>query len=309
VDAGSLQYVPVRIGSLYEIVGSALLLSEDDRRDKGEGSVLQSALRCTVMGVDIDCVTEHEVSDRVIERLETGGGGRIVTPNVDILRQVVRQPQLRELIESAEIVVADGAPILWASRLQGTPLPERVPGSDLIWSLSAAARDAGRSIFLLGGPPGAAEAAADRLRSAYEGLVVAGCYSPPLGFEHSESNLRALRAALDAAEPDITFCGFGFPKQEQLMSDLARTHPRTWFVAVGAGIAFAAGTAHRAPEWMQRSGLEWLHRLIREPRRLFRRYVVHGLPFAVRLAGRAIRDRRTRRNGWAQGVSHRARTR
>jgi N-acetylglucosaminyldiphosphoundecaprenol N-acetyl-beta-D-mannosaminyltransferase len=246
------------------------------------------------MGVGIDCVTEHEVSDRVIESLETGSGGRIVTPNVDILRQVVRQPRLRDLIESAEIVVADGAPILWASRLQGTPLPERVPGSGLIWSLSAAARDAGRSIFLLGGPPGAAEAAADRLRSAYEGLVVAGCYCPPLGFERSESSSRALRAALDAAEPDITFCGFGFPKQEHLMSDLARTHPRTWFVAVGAGIAFAAGTAHRAPEWMQRSGLEWLHRLIQEPRRLFRRYLVRGVPFVAQLAVGAIRDRRTR---------------
>ncbi len=76
----------------------------------------------------------------MIEGLETGSGGRIVTPNIDILRQIVRQPQLRELIESAEIVVADGAPILWASRLQGTPLPERVPGAGLIWSLSAAAR-------------------------------------------------------------------------------------------------------------------------------------------------------------------------
>jgi N-acetylglucosaminyldiphosphoundecaprenol N-acetyl-beta-D-mannosaminyltransferase len=246
--------------------------------------------RSEVMGIGIDRVRECDVVARVLDGLEQGRGGRIVTPNVDILRQATRDRELRELLAAAELVVADGAPVVWASHLQGTPLPERVAGATMMVSLCAAAADARRSVFLLGGTPGTGEVAAERLRDRHPGLEC-DWHCPPYGFERSEQALAEVEDALDRSRPDIVFCGFGFPKQERLMQRLAPRFPGVWFCGVGASIGFVAGEFRRAPEWVQRSGFEWLYRLGQEPRRLFSRYVVHDMPFALRLFGDALRRR------------------
>jgi N-acetylglucosaminyldiphosphoundecaprenol N-acetyl-beta-D-mannosaminyltransferase len=162
-----------------------------------------------------------------------------------------------------------------------------VAGSSLIWTLSEGARDAGASVFLLGGNPGVAERAADRLVERFPGLRVVGSLCPPFGFERSEAELQRIETALREAGSDVVFVALGFPKQEHLIARLKPALPDTWFVSCGITLSFVAGDVRRAPAWVQRLGLEWLHRLTQEPRRLFRRYVLLGMPFLVRLVGAA----------------------
>ncbi|MGB9377713.1 MAG: WecB/TagA/CpsF family glycosyltransferase [Mycobacteriales bacterium] len=253
--------------------------------------------RVRLRGVGFDSLTEDEVSEHVVTSAAAGVGGTVVTPNIDILRLASRDDDLRRLVDGSSLVVADGVPLLWAARLAGEALAGQVAGSSLIFSLSQAAARRGVSIFLLGGAPGVAEKAGAALQVKYPGLRVAGVNCPPLGFESDPALIDAVRAAVTAAGPGIVFCGLGFPKQERLAAALAPAVPGTWFIGCGAAITFAAGQIPRAPRWMQRSGLEWVHRLSREPRRLFRRYIVDDLPFAVLLLARSWRSGRARRTG------------
>jgi N-acetylglucosaminyldiphosphoundecaprenol N-acetyl-beta-D-mannosaminyltransferase len=245
-------------------------------------------------GVRMLALRERECADLVLSRASAGRGGKLVTPNVDILRQCVSDPELRALVEGFDVVVADGMPLIWASRLQGTPLPERVAGSNLIHLLAAGAAERGLSLFMLGGEPGTAEAAANVLVARHPSLRIAGCYCPPFGFERDPRALEAIESALVAAKPDIVFVAMGFPKSERLAARLSPLLPRAWWAGVGISFSFLSGEVRRAPLWMQRSGLEWLHRLIQEPKRLGRRYLVHGIPFALRLLGGAALARHRR---------------
>lgn len=245
--------------------------------------------RIVLDGVALDAVTEDEVVEAVRTALDGGEGGRIITPNVDILRQARTDPAVRAYLAEATFVVADGAPLVWASKLAGTPLPERVAGSDLIWSLSAGLARDGRSIFVLGGEPAdpgfvdGAGRAAFALSTAYPGLRVAGWRSPEYGFERYPHTLASVCRDVIEAKPDLVYVGIGFPKQEWLISLLRPELPFSWFIGCGAAVNFVAGDQDRAPGWMQRSGLEWAHRLGREPRRLARRYLRHDAPYALRL--------------------------
>lgn len=245
-----------------------------------------SAERVLVDGVPVDPLTEGQVVAHVVAALEEGRGGSIVTPNVDIHRRLRRQDH-RDVLDGADLVVPDGMPLIWASRLAGRPLPERVTGASLLLSLSRAAAAHGRSIFLLGAAPGVAATAAARLTEQMPGLAVAGWASPPWGFEESAEEMHALTETLLEAEPDLVFVALGFPRQERLMIRLREVMPATWFLGCGASIDFVAGRSVRAPRVVQALGMEWAFRLAQEPRRLFRRYVVDGIPHAVAMLGRA----------------------
>lgn len=247
--------------------------------------------RVQVGPLAIDPLTEEQVVDRVRAALLEGRGGWIATPNVDHLRRASRDERLAELIGSASICVADGAPVVWTSRLAGRPLPARVTGADLLWSLSAAAAEDGRTIYLLGGDPGVPERAAEVLQAAYPALKVVGTCSPAFGFEKDPEALRRCEEALAAASPDLVFVGLGFPKQERIIAAFSRSLPATWSLGCGAALPFAAGELQRAPGWLGPLGLEWVFRLVHEPRRLFRRYVREDVPFALRLLAWAIRTR------------------
>jgi N-acetylglucosaminyldiphosphoundecaprenol N-acetyl-beta-D-mannosaminyltransferase len=236
-----------------------------------------------VAGLDFDALYEEQVVARIVGDLEDGRGGWVVTPNIDICLQVRHDPATRDLVKGATLVVADGMPLVWASRLRGDPLPERVAGASLIFTLSAAAAASGKSVYLLGGEPGVPGRAAAGLVRQYRSLLVAGTCAPPFGFDRRPGEIEAIAAKLAQAKPDIVFVGLGFPKQEHLIAALAPGLPAAWFIGCGAAIPFAAGMLPRAPHWMQLLGLEWIYRLISEPRRLFRRYLVDDLPFALRL--------------------------
>lgn len=239
--------------------------------------------RVPLAGMELDRVTEAEVVASVLKALDQQQGGWVATPNVDICRAAHHDPQLAAVMAAASLSVPDGMPLIWATRLRGDKLPERITGASLIFSLSEAAAASGRSVYYLGGLPGVPDAAAARLGARYPGLKVAGTDSPPFGFDKTTEGVAAVRARLEASAPDIVFVGLGFPKQEKLITALAPALPRTWFVACGAAIPFAAQALSRAPVWMQHSGLEWAFRLLSEPRRLARRYLIDDLPFAVGL--------------------------
>jgi N-acetylglucosaminyldiphosphoundecaprenol N-acetyl-beta-D-mannosaminyltransferase len=247
-------------------------------------------------GTGIDRITEEEVVAVVREAIASGRGGRIVTPNVDVLRQAQDDERVRRYLDDADLIVADGMPLVWASKLSGAPLPERVAGSSLIWSLSEGLGRDGRSIFVIGGVAAdgdvadGASRAADRLAGRCPGLRVAGSLCPEFGFEQDETAYARLCRTVTEADPDLVFVGLGFPKQEAVVTRLRAHLPRAWFIGCGAAVNFVAGDVGRAPRWMQRTGLEWAHRLGTEPRRLAGRYLKHDAPYALRLlAGGAAR--------------------
>jgi N-acetylglucosaminyldiphosphoundecaprenol N-acetyl-beta-D-mannosaminyltransferase len=184
-------------------------------------------------------------------------------------------PDLREINERAAFIVADGKPLVWASRMRGTPLPERVAGSDLIFHLCEEAAREGFRVFLLGGDEGVAEEAARRLIQRYPGLQVVGTECPPFR-EPTPEEERALSSRIRQAAPDLLFVAFGQPKGERWIIRHLDELGVPVSVQVGASLDFAARRVRRAPVWMQKSGLEWVFRMALEPRRLAGRYARNG---------------------------------
>lgn len=244
-----------------------------------------------LMGWPIHALTQAECVEAVTSSCCAGSGGWMVTANVDILRQCVSDPMTAELISTADLIVPDGMPLVWASKLAGDPLPERVAGSDLIFSLSERAAELGLSIYLLGGNPGTAEATAEILTAKYPGLKVAGTYCPSFGFQSEPEECSAIESAIASANPDLVYVGLSFPLQGRVICDLRHCAPNAWWLGVGISFSFVSGEVERAPEWMQHTGLEWCYRLKCEPRRLVKRYLAHDLPFSLRLMTSAIRQR------------------
>lgn len=233
--------------------------------------------------VALHAISEARCVQWIVNALDAGHGGWVVTANLDHLRRFSGNNDYTELCRDATLVVADGMPLIWASKLQGTPLPERVAGSNLISSLSAAAAAQGRSIYLLGGAEGTAKAAAEVLTRRHSTLRVCGTCCPTISLENGGDSLSVIVENLSRSKPDIVYVALGSPKQEVLIDRLRDRFPEIWWLGVGNSFSLLCGHIPRAPLWAQRVGLEWLHRLIQEPRRLWRRYIIDGCPFAVRL--------------------------
>jgi len=240
-------------------------------------------------------VNASALLDHMFGSLARGQGGWLVTANLDFLRRHAHDPVSRELYAEADVCVADGMPLVWAMRLQGDRLPERIAGSSLMLPIAERAATEGRSLYLLGGEPVANQKAAEVLRARWPGLVIAGASSPMVKNPPTPEDIHSLREELLQARPDIVLVGMGSPKQEQLIRALRPDFPRAWMIGVGMTFSFVAGTLSRAPGWMQRTGLEWCWRLAQEPKRLSRRYLLEDLPFSVELFARVglkrLRDR------------------
>jgi len=270
------------IQKLTAMVPATMSSGSDSTRDRALHASRVSE-HVTLMGLDFAKATEADTSRLVINALTEKRGGWICPVNLDVLRQVRTSEELNALVSSADLVVADGMPLLWASRLRGTPLPGRVAGSSLILTLSAELGRSGRSVYLLGGNQGTAQAAGAQLQQSLPGFSLAGWHCPPFGFERSPEEMERILGLLKSAQPDVVFVGLGFPKQDRLVAQIRQTLPATWFVSCGISFSFLTGEVRRAPRVVQALGLEWVHRLTQEPQRLAKRYLVHGLPFAVRL--------------------------
>jgi N-acetylglucosaminyldiphosphoundecaprenol N-acetyl-beta-D-mannosaminyltransferase len=261
-----------------------------------------SGTTARLAGLDFDRLTEAQVVEHIVTAIRRGRGGWVSTPNIDHCRLIRRDEAMRRLVANASLIVPDGMPLVWASRLRGSPLPERVTGASLIFTLTEAAARHGCSIYLLGGPPGVPQRAGEELCRYYPDLKVAGTDAPPVGFDTDPQAVAAVYDRLAAAAPGIVYVGLGFPKQERLITSFAPSLPATWFIGCGAAIPFAAKALPRAPRWMQHAGLEWTFRLISEPRRLFKRYLIQDLPFAARLLATSAAGRLRHGTGDARGM-------
>jgi len=224
----------------------------------------------SILGVRVDDVTYTEALDQVERAIADGGVYQIATVNVEFIMEARRNPAFRRVLAEASLCVPDGIGVLWASRRQGRPLRQRVAGVDLVERIAARAAQQGWRVFFLGAAPGVAERAATVLSERYPGLKVAGCYAGSPQPQEEDEIVGWVRAA----RPDVLFVAYGAPRQDLW---IARNQARSGVpvaVGVGGSFDFIAGLAIRAPGWMQRVGLEWLHRLLREPWRWRRQMAI-----------------------------------
>jgi N-acetylglucosaminyldiphosphoundecaprenol N-acetyl-beta-D-mannosaminyltransferase len=259
------------------------------------GTVRHARLRSRVRLGElwIDSLTFAEALDEIASLVRAGRGGSVFTPNVDHVMLAETHSGLREAYQRASLALVDGMPLLWASRLLGTPLPEKVSGSDLIMPLAALAAARGWGVYLLGGAPGVAEEAAARLRR-FCGVRIVGCDAPQISADGSCEADRLVIERIRRAAPQIVMVALGAPKQELWIRRVLPQLRPAVLVGIGASLDFVAGRVRRAPRWMSSLGLEWLYRLAQEPRRLWRRYLVRDPMFllvALRMRRLARRER------------------
>ena len=224
-----------------------------------------------ILGVPFDNVTTAETIEAIGRMVTSRKPHYLVTANVDFLVQAQEDVELRRILFDAHLVLCDGTPLVWASRLLGNPLLERVAGADLVPLLLRTAAEKQYRVFFLGATPESAKQAVDNLRKLHPTLIIADHYSPPfnklLEMDHDEITRR-----IREAKADLLFVSFGCPKQEKWIAMHYRSLGVPVSAGVGATIDFLAGTVKRAPLWMQRGGVEWIYRLAQEPKRLFTRY-------------------------------------
>ena len=203
----------------------------------------------------------------------------VVTPNAQHVVMLEDDPQFREVYEHAALVLPDGASLLGAARILGAKLRERITGIDLFQGLCERAAQEGLRVFLLGGRPGAAELAVEKLCARFPNLIVAGTCRPPDAFDKNEELLREVAHTIREAHPHFLFVGLGARMQENWMYQHGRKLGVPVSVGVGGSFDVVSGLLPRAPKWMQDWGFEWLFRVAAEPRRLWKRYLIGNSRF------------------------------
>jgi N-acetylglucosaminyldiphosphoundecaprenol N-acetyl-beta-D-mannosaminyltransferase len=235
--------------------------------------------RLRVGHVWVDNLSFAEALRAVADLVEQQRGGAVFTPNVDHVVKAETNGTFRGAYERASLSFADGMPLIWASKWLGCGLPERVAGSDLLLPLLKLAAQRRWRVYLLGGAPGVAAAAAERL-SQNLGVLVVGWDDRRIGSDGRDPGAESVQLVRDA-KPDLVFVALGPPKQELWIDNATDAIRPAVALGVGASFDFLIGTHRRAPRWIGRIGFEWLFRLIQEPRRLWRRYLIESPRFLV----------------------------
>ena len=248
-----------------------------------KGGSLKISTRLKVGAVPIDVVTFAGALDAIEALVSAKRGGFVVTPNIDHVVLAEQNDAFRAAYQGASLSLVDGQPLVWASPMVGERLPEKISGSDLVGPLLERAAQKKWRVYFLGAGPGVAELAAQKVKERY-GTLVVGCDSPMLSTNPEDPASQAAFAKVREAKPDLLLLALGAPKQEVLMHRLRAQYAPAVAVGVGASLDFIAGVVKRAPGWVSRSGLEWAWRLSREPKRLWRRYLVNDPKFLLILA-------------------------
>jgi N-acetylglucosaminyldiphosphoundecaprenol N-acetyl-beta-D-mannosaminyltransferase len=255
--------------------------------EASEGSVVMHS-PVWVWGLPLSRATKEEAVDRVARMVRERRPSYFITANTHYAMLSSREPRLQAFNHGATFIVADGAPLVWASKLVGMPLPERVAGSDMIFDLCEMSAREGFRVFLLGAPPGVAENAAAKLVERYPGLLIAGIECPPYRDLTPEENSTLINR-VRASKPDLLFLAFSQPKGEFWLSENLEALGVPVTVQIGASFDFVSGRVQRAPRRLQKLGLEWAFRTWLEPRRLVPRYTRNAL-FMFRMVGRDLLD-------------------
>jgi N-acetylglucosaminyldiphosphoundecaprenol N-acetyl-beta-D-mannosaminyltransferase len=246
--------------------------------------------RANILGCAIDRLDMAGTIARCEEIIASRVPSQQVSMNAAKVVAFRRDPQLRAFVERSALVSADGMSIVWASRLLGDPLPERVAGIDLMHGLLALAETKGYSIYVLGGTDDVLEAAIAHLHRLYPSLQIVGHHN---GY-FSEAEADRVAAAISASAPDILFVAMSSPKKEHFLERYASVIRAPLAMGVGGSIDIVAGRVSRAPRWVQRSGLEWLYRTLQEPTRLWRRYLTTNTHFLLLLTRELVRPKSRR---------------
>jgi len=250
-----------------------------------------------ILGIPLDNLTMAETVDRIHAMVaayrEDGKPRLVATVNVDFLintlswfSQEPRHPELLTILQHADLVTADGMPLVWASRILGCPLKERVTGADLVPRLAVSATGKNQSLYFLGGQGEVGQRAAEALKKRIPGMIIAGVDAPFVhiaGEEltHAEEDDSDVIRRINEANPDILLVAFGNPKQEAWFHRNRYRLKAGVTIGIGGTFEFITGAVSRAPLWMQKSGLEWIYRLTQDPKRLWKRYVIGLFKFSV----------------------------
>lgn len=230
--------------------------------------------RVKFMNTEIDNLTMKEVLEKIDELIREDKNAYVVTPNVDHIIQLERSGELVEVYKNADLILCDGKPLIWISKWYGTPIKEKISGSDLFPRLCAMASKRGYKMFFLGAAEGVAARAAENLEKRFPGLQVVETYSPPYGFEKDVAEIEKIKKMIKDVEPHILIVGLGCPKQELFILHHKDDLGVPISLGLGASLDFEAGEVKRAPRWMADHGLEWVYRIFQDPKRLAKRYLV-----------------------------------
>jgi N-acetylglucosaminyldiphosphoundecaprenol N-acetyl-beta-D-mannosaminyltransferase len=241
-----------------------------------------------IWGLPLAPLTFEQTLERVEQLIAAGKPNYFITANLHYAMLTDREPRLDAVNRGAALVLADGMPLVWASRFQAERLPERVAGSDLVPALCERAAQRGYRVFLLGGAPGIAAEAARKMCERFPNLQIAGIESPPYR-ELSAEEQAQLIDRIRSARADLLFAALGQPKGELWLAEHCQALGVPACAQIGATLDFLAGRVRRSPRWLQRVGLEWLYRLYQEPKRLASRYGSNIL-FALKMLGRDLRS-------------------
>lgn len=233
--------------------------------------------RINFLNTKIDNLTMKEAIKEIDKLVISGKPSYVVTPNVDHIVKLEKDEEFQKVYKEANLILADGMPLIWISKLKKMPIKEKVSGSDLFPNVCKLAAEKGYRMFLLGAAEGVAKKAAENLMNKYHGLNIVGTYSPSYGFEKKEDEIRKIIKIINEVKPDILAVGLGAPKQEKFLSKYRNELNVPISLAIGASIDFEAGNIRRAPIWMQKVGLEWFYRLLKEPKRMFKRYLIDDI--------------------------------
>ncbi|QMU60307.1 MAG: WecB/TagA/CpsF family glycosyltransferase [Gammaproteobacteria bacterium] len=225
-----------------------------------------------VMGVRIDCINIEEVVRKVVQLVKNSKYGYVCAANVHMLMEAQDSRDFKNIVNTAAIICPDGMPIVWVLRKLGIYTQQRITGYDITINIIREAANSGMRIGFLGGEPKVLIEAVENLKMNNENLKIPYTYSPPFR-DQSQQETESLVTGINDSGVEVLFVALGCPKQEKWMHDNAK-EVRAVMVGVGAVIEFLAGTKKRAPNWLQKLGLEWAYRLMQEPRRLFSRYVI-----------------------------------
>lgn len=233
--------------------------------------------RMKFLNTQVDNLTMDEAIDRIDKLVINKKPSYVVTPNVDHIVKLENDIEFQQVYKDADLILTDGMPLIWISKLKKMPIKEKVSGSDLFPQVCSLASKKGYKVFLLGAAEGVADKAAKNLMEKYNGLEVVGTYSPSYGFEKNEDEIENIINIINTTKPDILAVGLGAPKQEKFLYKYKDKLNVPVSLAIGASIDFEAGNIDRAPIWMQNTGLEWFYRLMKEPKRMFKRYLIDDM--------------------------------
>lgn len=235
--------------------------------------------RVGFLGVGFDNVGLEDVLSTLRAHVESCEPGYMMSLNLDILNRADQDAGFRRALMGATLVLMDSTPLIKVASRMGIRVREKLSGSDLMPLVCEYASGMGYSCYILGGMPGVPEKAAENLCGRYPELKIAGTLSPEYGFERETETLSAVVKEVREAHPDVLFVCLGDPKGGMFISRNLNELGASFTFDVGAAVDFAAGSVPRAPEWMQRAGLEWFYRFLREPKRMFKRYFVDSWHF------------------------------